>query len=100
MKSKTDSTSSKKKWSLKPGWMQFLVILPPPLSELFTAEMVAQRRKKLPMARWIIEKYFEEQALRKNFDEFKQFQSASRSIPHFGDEPAPRQAEAARKFPR
>jgi len=85
MSKKQNSKTTKKAW-LKPGHIQFLVILPPELATLFEAEMVAQDRGKLPLARMIIRKYFEESASRKEFEEFKQFRSR-REPPHFGDEP-------------
>lgn len=40
------------------GSLRFVLVLPPDLADLFEAEMEEQLRKKLPLARFIIAKYF------------------------------------------
>lgn len=58
--SKENAKTAKKKWVLPAGHIQFIVILPPPLAQQFIEEMKLQDRKKLPLARLIIAKYFKD----------------------------------------
>lgn len=96
MKKKRSSKSSKKKWTLPPGWGQFLVLLPPDLWKLFQEEMIIQDRKKLPLARTIIAAYFREKAMRRALEAAKS-PSTEAQVPgsHFGGQAFPPQSATA-----
>lgn len=56
-KRKPKSSSGK---SMADESMRFVLILPPDVSKLFAKEMEKLDRKKLPLARYIVTKYFED----------------------------------------
>jgi hypothetical protein len=93
---KNQNSKPTKPWKLPPGWIQFLVILPPDLAKLFAEEMVALDRKKLPLARLIIKQYFNDRKLRQEIDEFKQYQK-EKKILRVGDDESESSDEAARR---
>lgn len=85
---------------LPDGRMPFKIILPADLADLFEAEMKAQRRKKLPMAVWMILQYFRDKELRNQLEGLIQHRGGSGPVPHFGDEPSLRNDAAPRKESR
>lgn len=78
------------------GSMSFLVKLPPETAQLFQDEMKIQDRKKLPLARYIINLYFRRRLEEKEMDELRVLRDAQRrqeGPARFAEEPRPRKRE-------
>lgn len=81
---KREVSKSSNKCMLDDGSMRFIVKLPPETSKLFLEEMKLQDRKMLPLARYIIQRYFREQERRREFEAFTELQASKGQVPHFG----------------
>lgn len=69
----------------KEGALKFSVILDGELAKLFETEVEMTDRNRASLVRVILKDYFKDKVLRKEYEQFRQFQSVPMQAPHFGE---------------